>query len=334
MHASFKLFIVGLVSMSSMLAFSQTVELGGEGNPCESQAARDKIIEQLFTSQENASPLVFDQTSKAKVSEILKDFVAGKHVASKDDLKEIRKETPESVCHIEARKQIDSEADYPGYDRLKTQMLTKIKKGEVSPEMKMKLEEGFKRRVDEFEHKIGPNDDGVEVFSKKNMKTAEALSKKLASSNSLSARDAENLGNLLHDYNTNNLSGNKYRFGWDYAVEKDAKSGESYVAAYRAAYEGNGCMGYGPLGRVSQMPVYRIPAKYFDKKKIAKWANDEEGGYKPGYGTWNFESLPLNLASFSSSCPMQDKKIVKERDPNKKLPNGSYPDGSAAGYVH
>lgn len=99
------------------------------------------------------------------------------------------------------------------------------------------------------------------------------------SSNTLGKQQLDSLSQILNA--EGELRGDEdYGFydinvmNWDYGFEKDSKTGEEFLVAYRAVFnrdQGYCTTSYSFEERLTEMPSFKIPMKHFDRKKVAAW---------------------------------------------------------------
>ncbi len=280
-------------------------------NPCASESARNQIIERLFANQDS-TPVVLDKKTKDKLLLELDRILAGKKPElSAEDKASLKAQAKATVCRAEANKAfgIESSDDYEkvkqAHSKLIADLMKKADSGQLSAETQKRIKQVYEYNVESAKsiaEEVYQNQQTPEVLA-----SARLIRQKLASSNTLKGSEIEDLAKGLASSGHPHIG--RTFMQWDYDTEKDPKTGEEYLVAYRAMYSGTSCMGYVKDGRVTAMPSFKIPMKHFDRNKIGAWVRD---GFVPGWGHWHMESIPLKFTSIGGLCPSQHAGFIDE----------------------
>ncbi len=298
--------VLGIVLVGIPTLRAEEVE-----DPCSNESARNKIIEKLFADKES-TPLVLDKKAKDKLLVELDGILAGKKPElSADDKATLKEQAKDRVCRAEANQAfgVESSEDYQkvklAHEQLVAELKKKADRGQLSAETQNKINEVYQHDLEwskDTADDVHINQQRPEVLD-----SARLLRKKLGSSNSLNGSEIDDLARILAS--SGNPHVGRTFMQWDYDTEKDPKTGEEYLVAYRAMYSGTSCMGYTKDARVTEMPSFKIPLKYFDRSKIGAWV---QGGFMPGMGSWHLDSIPLKFASLGGLCPSKRGSVVPE----------------------
>ncbi|MEO5668639.1 MAG: hypothetical protein ABIR96_11310 [Bdellovibrionota bacterium] len=242
------------------------------------------------------------------------DRIIANKKTSVDDAyrKDALHEAQDNHCSALASKQLGVESinDFnlvkAEWDRVYGDLMKKAERGELDASVRAEIEQTYKSLLSMQQERLEGVHDAEQT--PENIKAARALRTKLSASNTLSFGEITQLGHVL-------ASGGNPTYGgtflsWEYDTEKDARSGEEFFVAYQAMYTGTSCMGYNNIGRVTAVPSFKLPMKYFDREKIGAWIKN---AYRPGYATWNMGSIPMKFAALGSLCPLKVKGMSSEK---------------------
>jgi len=284
------------LALSAPAVFASTVDLSGYGDPCTSETARMQIIEKLLVADRESKPVVFDIGSKRKIMASLDDVIKGKKAGVHPSMAEaFKRQAIAGQCKAEIESKLGSES-HPQFGKLYQDLVIKAQQGRISKKLKTAIDADYKTWLEDEQHRmdaLNEADQAPEV-----QEAARTLRAKLLKTNTLKANEVEELTTFLTRHS--GVIYEQYVMGWEYTTENDKFTGKEHVVAYRTLYAGNGCIGYRKLERVTEMPAFKLPMKYFDAEKMKKWAKDS---YLDGMNSHDFASVPLNFAEFQNSCP-------------------------------
>jgi|GEM_PF-5569448 len=314
----FKNFFLGTLILSSSTVFANTVDLSSASDPCQSKAARKEIIEKAFGKAQSNDKVVLDKASKEKLLvDLAKIIAATKPEITEAEKARMRETVKDLVC---TRKAQESLGDGSTLNRMRMTLLNEVNNGEASPELLQAIEREFQDWLIDEEVKIEQVD---EVDRSSFIQTAaKRLRTVLKNSNTISGDDMASLDMVLTRYRGLSFTSDNMRVGWQYDTEKDPKTGEEFVVAYHSLFRGNSCMGYSPVGRITEMPSFKISMKHFDRSRIHSWIKTVNYGSDGGEGMTEASRVPVKLLDFDHSCPSKGTSgtVTDSKKPSTNKP--------------